>query len=410
MQVTFHGIAAGGEGVGRDEAGRTVFAPQAAPGDLAQVEITEERKNFARGKILHLESASPQRVVPPCPYYLPKDGDETTACGGCQVQHLNYESQLEAKRGIVQNALERIGGFANSPVQECVPSPQQFAYRNKAEFFIGGDGAIGFHARRTHKVVDIAHCPLLQEPLNELLGAVRDLLPRDTANSFETRVDSTGALALRVAWRDGTATDAKEFFAALRERVPSLIDPNRQQLSEEVEGLNFRIGAFDFFQVNSSLTPRLVETALEMAHIEKGTRALDLYCGAGLFGLAMARRGAIVEGVDRYETLNDNAKLNGLQVRASRGAAAKFLNAVVSRGAQCDVALLDPPRAGAAECVEPLIKLRPERIVYVSCDPATLARDLKNLAQNGYDLKRATPLDMFPQTAHVETIGLLERM
>ena len=413
MQVTFHGITAGGDGVGRDANGRTVFAPYAAPGDVAEVAILEERKTFARGHILRLESESPQRSAPPCPYFVPQNNDESTACGGCQIQHLSYAAQIDMKRALVRDALTHIGKFENPPVEACVPSPQTFAYRNKAEFFVGDDGAIGFHARRTHKVMDIARCPLLLQPLNDVLAAVRELFGgAKPAKSLEMRVDSRGAVALRVAWKSDAALDKKTFFAALRERVPSLVDPNQAILEEEVDGLKFRVGAFDFFQVNPSLTPGLMATAMQMAAPQPGQRALDLYCGSGLFGVFLARAGAVVTGVDGRGGLDANARLNGLKAKFVRGDAARFLRRAAEqdseKSARYDLALLDPPRAGAAQCIEPLARLRPARIVYVSCDPATLARDLKALAAQGYALNRVVPHDMFPQTAHVEIVALLE--
>lgn len=413
MQVTFHGITAGGDGVGRDANGRTVFAPYAAPGDVAEVSIGEERPTFARGHIVRLESVSPQRNTPPCPYFVPQHHEESSACGGCQIQHLSYTAQLDVKRALVRDSLTHIGKFENPPVEACVPSPQPFGYRNKAEFFVGEDGAIGFHARRTHKVIDIARCPLLLEPLNDVLATVRELFAgARPARSLEMRLDSRGAIALRAAWEPGVSFDKKAFFMALRERVPSLVDPNQAILEEEVDGLKFRVGAFDFFQVNPSLTPSLVASALQMAAPQKGERALDLYCGSGLFGVFLARAGAVVTGVDRQGALDVNARKNGLNAKFVRGDAARFLRRANEQDgektARYDLALLDPPRAGAAQCIEPLARMRPARIVYVSCDPATLARDLKVLAAQGYRLRRAVPHDMFPQTAHVETVALLE--
>ncbi|HEY0075235.1 MAG TPA: class I SAM-dependent RNA methyltransferase [Abditibacteriaceae bacterium] len=410
MQVVFHGIAAGGDGVGRDAQGRTVFAPFAAPDDVAQVEIVEEHRSFARGKIIHLETASPRRTVPPCPYYLPEE--ETLSCGGCQIQHLAYTAQLEVKTQIVRDALTRIGGFDEPPVEECIASPQAFAYRNKAQFFVGGNGAIGFHARRTHHVVDIETCPLMQAPINEALHEVRKALAdealRAQVKSFRVRVDSLGQLALEMEWKEQTSVDKKAFFTSMRQNLPALIDPHRQKLEEHVEELKFQAGAFDFFQINSFLTAQLVETALELADLKKGMRVLDLFCGAGLFGVFMAQAKTRVDGVDMRESLGTNARLNGLQAQSAKGNAAQFLWRAVKNHEKYTVVLLDPPREGAAACLEPLIQLAPPRLVYVSCDPATLARDAKFLRQHGYQLKRAVPLDMFPQTAHVETVALLE--
>lgn len=413
VQVKFHGISTGGDGVGRDGEGRTVFAPFAAPQDIAQVEIEDAKKNFARGQIIQLEAASPQRIVPPCPYYLPQNG--APSCGGCQIQHLNYQAQLDAKTQLVRDALQRVGGFDEPPVENCLASPQQFGYRNKMRFFIGANGEIGLHARRTHQVVDIERCPLAQEPINDVLQQMRDLLRNGRHNqvqNFRVRVDSQHKIALEITWDEATSEDKKAVFAALRARNSNLIDPNRQKLEETVGETKFQLSAFDFFQVNSSLTPLLVQTALEMAHIENGQRALDLFCGAGLFGVFMAKAGARVEGVDVKEHLNQNAHLNGLSARGFRDNAARFLRRAAQEKhaakRRYDVVLLDPPREGAAECIAPLVQLQVPRLVYVSCDPATLARDAKTMAKQGYILRRAVPLDMFPQTAHVETVALLE--
>lgn len=411
MQVVFHGIAAGGDGVGRDEQGRTVFAPFAAPDDKAQVAISEEHKTFARGQIIHLEAASPQRTTPPCPYYLPNN--EAPSCGGCQIQHLNDEAQLKAKTQIVRDALTRIGGFSESPVEKCLASPQEFGYRNKAQFFVNENGSIGFHARHTHHVVDIAACPIVQAPLNEALQEMRKALAADTAllksvKSFRVRVDSRSKVALEVDWKAKTSVDKKAFFTSMRHNLPNLIDPHRQKLEEQVENLKFQVGAFDFFQINPFFTPQLVKTALEMAALQKGMHVLDLFCGAGLFGVFMAQAKARVEGVDVREHLGANARFNGLTAQGFQLSAAKFLHRAAQNKKQYDVVLLDPPREGASACLKPLCEIKPSRIVYVSCDPATLARDAKFLTGHGYNLKRVVPLDMFPQTAHVETIALLE--
>ncbi len=412
MQITFHGIATGGEGAGRDSNGRTVFAPFAAPGDIAQVEIEEQRKSFARGKIIHLETASPQRVAPPCPYYLPQ-GD-APSCGGCQIQHLNYPAQLQAKTQLVRDALTRIGGFEAPLVEDCLASPQEFGYRNKAQFFVGDDGAIGFHARRTHHVVDIEKCPLVQAPINEVLSEMRHALQENTTfgnavKSFRVRADSSGQIALEIAWQEGFSGDKKAFFTEMRAKLSALIDPYQHKLAEQIGDLKFQPGAFDFFQVNSSLTPQLVQTAMQMADAKKGQRVLDLFCGTGLFGVFMAHAKARVDGVDLKEHLSANARLNGLNARGIRANAARFLQRAVKNNEKYDVILLDPPREGAAECLESLVELAPARLVYVSCDPATLSRDAKFLAAHNFPLQRAVPLDMFPQTAHVETVALFEK-
>jgi 23S rRNA (uracil1939-C5)-methyltransferase len=226
--------------------------------------------------------------------------------------------------------------------------------------------------------------------------------------SFRVRVDSKKQLALEVVWKEDVSIDKKAFFLSMRQKLPALIDPHRQKLVEQVGDVKFQAGAFDFFQVNPFLTLQLVETAMQLAALQKGMRVLDLFCGAGLFGVFAAQAKACVEGVDVREHLTANARLNGLTAQGSQENAARFLHRAVKSGRKYDVVLLDPPREGAASCLDSLIQIAPSRIIYVSCDPATLARDVKVLAKRGYQLKRAVPFDMFPQTAHVETVTLLE--
>lgn len=432
--ISFHAIAAGGDAIGRDETGRAIFAPYGAPGDKAQVETLEEKKSFSRAKIIHLETASPARAVPPCPYYLPPDGDLERACGGCQIQHLNYAAQLEAKRGIVRDALTRIGGLQNPNVSPCLPSPQEFGYRNKAEWKIETRGGlkIGFHARGTHHVVDVSSCPIQRAENDALIEVVREaitngLLQPRHLRGLTTRVASDGKTLLRVQTDAAPWPQADEFAGFVGARVPHLIGvihvierPNRRaqqeiiaghnRLIESVAGLRLRVSGDGFFQVNTSATPLLLETALRLADVHNGERALDLFCGVGLFALAMARVGARVLGIESgSNAVRDavfNAAQNHLAADFQAGDAASAL--LDLEAGAWDLALLDPPRAGAMECMAPLASLKPRKIVYVSCDPATLARDIKLLTASGYILREAVPIDLFPQTAHVETVARLD--
>jgi len=437
-QVTFHAIAAGGEAVGRDETGRAIFAPYGAPGDIAQVVLHEEKRSFARGRIIDLEVASPKRTPPPCPYYIHDWRQDETACGGCQVQHLEYAAQLEAKRHIVCDALQRIGRVQDAEVAPCIPSPQPFGYRNKGDFVVGmqsGRAQVGLNARNSHDIIDIESCPIQQQPNNELLAAARACIAQGLAPPFDAasgrgvlrrlvmRTATNGEMLL-IAMTTGAAWPQVEAFAQrMLEMVPWLVGVMRREpkstakpiagrdwLEETVLGIRLRATGDAFFQINSALTPTLVETALGMAQIEHGQRALDLYCGVGLFSLAMARQGAQVLGIEAHSgAVRDaqfNALQNGLTAEFKAGDAAKLLSRAAG---SWDVVLLDPPRAGAAECLEALLKIGPQRIVYVSCDPATLARDLGNLREQ-YRLVEAVPVDLFPQTAHVETVALLQRI
>lgn len=448
MIVRFSEIAAGGDGVGRDENGRVVFAPYAAPGEVAEVEITEEIKSFARGRILNILEPAPERIEPPCPYFLPVTNDPATACGGCQIQHLSTSAQLDAKRRIVLDALHRVGGFSvdelNGLVRET-QTAQTWNYRNKADFVVSvEDNAhqstltplrIGFNARHSHDVIDIHECPIQQDGNNKVLLATRAAMEKGLAKPFDiktgrgvlrrlvSRVASNGeTLAVAVTTREKWPQD-KEFARWMMAQLPELKGVLRREprgvakvllgrdwLEDEVLGLRLRVTGEGFFQINTSLIANLVETAMQALDPQSGERILDLFCGVGLFALFAARSGAEVLGIETNpQAIRDargNAKHNGFGIDFKVGEAAREL-AKLQAGAW-DKVLLDPPRDGARECLSELLRLQPKRIVYVSCDAATLARDLKVLSEQ-YQLMRATPLDMFPQTAHVETVAMLER-
>ncbi|RYG73958.1 23S rRNA (uracil(1939)-C(5))-methyltransferase RlmD [bacterium] len=434
-RVEFHGLAAGGEAVGRDEGGKTIFAPFAAPGDVALVGIESEKKSFGRGLIASLEVASPQRITPSCPQFRPATPSES--CGGCSWQHVSLEAQRRAKREIVQNALTRIGG-QTIEVEECVGG-DGFRYRNKGDFVIGraqGQAELGFFAAASHDLVPAPTCPIQRLENEEILTAAREILQAHPAWGFDAasgrgfwrrlvaRVGMNGeTLATLVTSREATV-ECAEIASLLQKRVPHLTGVlerapkgaarsvwGRDHLMESVNGLEFRVTADAFWQVNSQISPWLVQTALVMAQVQRGQKALDLFCGAGLFALHLAREGAVVTGIETHQgAIKDatfNTGHNGLSAKFRAGDAARELGKF--RPGDFDLILLDPPRAGAAECLPALARLAPERLVYVSCDPATLARDAKFLTDNGYELQRAIPFDLFPQTAHVETAALFTR-
>lgn len=509
--VRFHGLSAGGDAVGRDENGRTIFAPLAAPDETAQVEITHSQNRFARGRIIELKQNSPHRIEPPCPYFQIED-DETQAsqpeCGGCQWQHIEYSMQLAAKRELVVQALKRIGEIENADqlVELCAPSPQPFFYRNKADFVVSrgrlpsdfsneteiktkstnsqrvipnyagsplpiADAQtpnakmpnaqtpdarfqIGFFARESHRVVDVARCLIQQEPNNLVLQAVRKACENGLATPFDARqncgelqsavvrTSSKNETSQNEAFQDEallvlTATrewpQLEQFARFVQSRAPHLVGVllrisggetrvviGRDWLEEIVDGLKLRVASDRFFQVNSAATSLLLRTALGFADVQNGNRVLDLYCGVGLFALGLARQGAQVLGIEQNEQAIEsaifNARQNGLQAEFLAGDVAQVLRNRAKKSERAgverervDVVLLDPPRAGAKESLSEIARLEPRRIVYVSCDAATLARDLRTLQTFGYSLKKALPIDLFPQTSHVETVALLER-
>jgi 23S rRNA (uracil1939-C5)-methyltransferase len=435
-RVEFHALAAGGEAVGRDAGGKTVFAPFAAPGDVALVKIESEKSSFARGTVLEIGKASTQRIEPSCPQFRP--ATPHFSCGGCSWQHVSLEAQREAKREIVQNALTRIGG-QSIEVEACIGGAG-FGYRNKADFVIGqsqmGGGEIGFFAASSHDMVPAKTCPIQRAENEAVLHVAREILQAHPEWAFDattgrgfwrrlvSRVDSEGETLVTIVTSRDAARESAEIARLLSTRLPHLAGVlergpksaakvvwGRDYLTEKVNGLEFKVSGEAFWQVNPEISPLLVQTALEMAQVRSGEKALDLFCGAGLFALHLAREGAVVTGIETHRgAIKDatfNAGHNGLKADFRAGDAARELNKF-KRG-DFDLILLDPPRAGAAECLEALVRLSPERIVYVSCDPATLARDAKFLGQNVYVLQRAVPFDLFPQTAHVETATLFTK-
>ena len=422
-------MAVGGDAVGRDENNRVTFVPFAAPGEIADVAIDEERKTFARGHLIDLQVLAPLRVVPPCPVF--------GKCGGCQWQHLDYAAQLEIKRGFVIDALHRIAHLERetleSLVAPCQPSPDIYAYRNKADFVVENLPAstctcsveIGLYARNSHTLIPVQNCPIQNHSNNRLLEIVREMMneiPRDLLRRVITRTDSeeNSLLLLQthstiwnneIAWAQKFRARVPECAGVLRqnEKAFARVLDGRDWLQENVDGLQLRVTGAGFFQVNSSATLALLQTVRDLSNVQVGQRALDLFCGVGLFALDMARSGAQVLGIESgHQAVRDakfNAKRNNLKVEFVSGDAAGELKKV---SFQPDLIVLDPPRAGASTCSAQLLRLQPKRIVYVSCDAATLARDVANLAGD-YRLKRAVPLDLFPQTSHVETVVQLER-
>ncbi len=453
VQVEFHALAAGGEAVGRDvgqdvghdNAGKTVFAPFAAPGDLAWVELREEKVAFARGFIQQIDRVSARRVEPPCPQFRPEA--PSRSCGGCSWQHVDLDAQRQAKREIVQNALDRIGG--QSVEVEATRGGSGYNYRNKADFVIGRaqkEALIGFFATSSHDLIDAQVCPIQNPKNEEILRAAREILLETPHLAFDAhsgrgawrrlvaRVSSEGeSLATLVLQNEAmvSSDQIRQIAHKLRDRLPHLVgvlaatpraEPKtiwgRDYLVEKVNGLNFRVSGTAFWQVNTEISPHLALAALELSQVQRGEKALDLFCGAGFFALHLARAGAEVMGIeanrgaikDAIWNLQLNSNLHPKSGVPEITLNAKFRAGDAARGLQgfnkgdFDFVLLDPPRAGARECIDGLIKIAPKRIVYISCDPATLARDAKILTSRGYHMSRAIPFDLFPQTAHVEVV------
>jgi 23S rRNA (uracil1939-C5)-methyltransferase len=461
LELQIDGLGHDGEGVGRAQ-GFTFFIPGAIPGDQVLAVVKQVKKNYGFAEVVKVISPSPDRVMPECSVF--------GRCGGCALQHMDYQAQLRWKRQRVVDALQRIGGFSDPVVHETIGMAQPFRYRNKGQYPVTLSGeqlVAGFYAKGSHEVVACQDC-LIQHPLNNRIVSEVSRLAMEfgldaynehTGQGFlrhiliKTGFETGEALCVLVTngrdfpEGDGDAKDSKvdrnsrrsgaEFGRRLQQAVPELVGVvqnintqktnvilgdetrtlwGRDALIDELCGLQFKISARSFFQVNPLQTAVLYNKALEYAALNGTETVLDLYCGIGTISLLLAGRSRQVIGVEYVEDAvvdaRNNAEMNGISnVDFYAGDAGTVLENLAGEGINFDVAVLDPPRAGCdAKVLRILANLKVPRIVYVSCNPASLARDLKLLAEMGYGLKEAQPVDMFPQTSHVETVVLMSRI
>ena len=422
VELTVTALSHAGEGIGRYE-GRAVFVPFALPGEVVRAEIIEEKKNLSRARLVEVVTPSPDRVAPRCPHHFSLeaplspigDGGEglgVRACGGCQLQHLAYPAQLEFKQQTVVEQFRRVGGFANPPVRPTLPAPAPFNYRNHVQFSLTPEGQLGFQAAGSHRIVPIRECHLLAP-------ALAALFPRINIESLP----DIEHLTLRVGAEDDALVifeseeDAPEVelelpasAALLRPDGATLALAGSDYIVEVVRGRPFKISAGSFFQVNTALAEALVGLALEGLALREGETVLDLYCGVGLFSAFLAPIARQVVGVEAFLPAVNDAAVNLDEFENIELYVALAEEVLPGLGLKFDAGVLDPPRAGCAPIVvEALITSGAARIVYVSCDPATLARDARRLAAGGLALDWVQPLDMFPQTYHVECVAKFSR-
>ncbi len=409
VELTITALSHAGEGIGR-VAGRAVFVPFALPGETVRVEIVEEKKNFARAHLREIVSAAPERVTPPCPYHFSLEAAARagTACGGCQLQHLAYAAQLEFKRRVVTEHFARIGGLADPPVRAMRPSPAPFNYRNHVQLALTPEGELGFRAANSHTVVPVRACHLLPPALAALLPQIR-LEPETELDYVTLRLgadDDTLVVFETSAEAPEVELDLPVAAALLRPDGASFTIADRDYLGMAVRGRLFKVSAGSFFQVNTGLVESMVAQVLEGLALRSGETVLDLYCGVGLFSAFMAPAAGRVIGVEAYAPAVSDAAENLDEFDNVEIYAAPAEEVLPGLDVGVQAAVLDPPRAGCApEVLAALLRLRPARLVYVSCDPATLARDAQRLMAGGYQLDWVQPLDLFPQTYHVECVA-----
>ena len=437
-RLTIDGYDSGGAGVARLD-GQVVFVQGGIRGETCTVRLTHVGRTALWGAVQEVLTPSPARVAPDCPHF--------PRCGGCQLRHMSYAEELEAKRIKVSDALRRLGG-AEIDLPPVLGAARPERYRNKAQFPVAKGPRIGFYRARSHEVIDVADCLLQSEAAGRLRTAVKDWMAKYAVPAYDERA-KTGlvrhvyvrtnragrSLCCLLVNGRGVPREA-ELVRALRDAEPGLagvvLGVNQKHnnvilgdsyrtlwgedaLTDTLCGLTFRLSVPSFYQVNPDQTEVLYGKAVELAGLTGAETVLDLYCGIGTIGLAMARRARAVWGAEVVpEAVDDavaNAARNGITnarfLCADAGEAARRLAA---EGVRPDVICVDPPRKGlAGDVVDTIADMAPDRVVYVSCDPATLGRDVKRFAGRGYVLRQAQAVDMFPRTQHVETVVLLSK-
>lgn len=437
-RLVINGYASDGAGVARLD-GMVVFVQGGIRGEACDVRLTHVGRSALWGRVEEVVNPSPARIFPRCLHY--------TKCGGCQFRHMNYAEELEAKRIRVEDALRRLGG-AEIHVSAILGAEQVDRYRNKAQFPVAKGPRIGFYRPRSHDVIDVDDCLLQGEAAARLRGAVKEWMAEYSIPAYNertftglvrhvyVRTNRAGrSLCCLLVNGRGVPREA-ELVRALRRAEPNLagivLGVNEKHnnvilgdsyrtlwgedfLSDTLCGLTFRLSVPSFYQVNPAQTEVLYGKALEFAGLTGAETVLDLYCGIGTISLVMARKAGMVWGAEVVPQAVDdaiaNAQRNHIEnarfLCADAGEAARYLE---GEGGRPDVVCVDPPRKGLAEdVVDTIADMGPQRVVYVSCDPGTLGRDVKRFAGRGYTLKRAVAVDMFPRTAHVETVVLLSR-
>ncbi len=419
-QVRIESMAFKGNGVGH-LGSKVTFVPNTVTGDEISTEIVEDKKSYFVGQLKEILVPSPWRIEPICPHF----GD----CGGCQWQHIDPSFQGEIKREILSETLKRLGKLDPIPSIETLPSPKPYGYRVRVQVRVKGK-SIGYYQQGSHRVIDVLHCPIAHPLVNEILSILRD--QRDflaKAEEIEINVspqEAKGVLILHPHSSDlrlkpitkqllknhpilkGIAVSGKSPWTLFGDPLLWFTIPLRSGERE----LSIQISPGTFFQIYPEQNQQLIQTVLEWTNPNQDGEILDLYAGAGNFTLPLAIHAGEVWGIEENKTAIEDARFNvernGIQnIHFIQGEVEKVLKSWNHRAP--DQIVLDPPRAGCKKIVDQIVRLAPERIVYVSCDPATFSRDVRLFTERGYTLWRLRLIDMFPQTYHMEAVGLLQR-
>jgi 23S rRNA (uracil1939-C5)-methyltransferase len=401
--------------MGRLEDGRAVFVPFGLPGERVRIRLTEEKRGFARGELVEILEASPHRILPRCKHF--------GICGGCHYQNLPYEEQLKVKTEILRDQLRRIGRIENPPVQDMIASPSPWNYRNHVQFHLTEEGQLGYVRAQSPTAFAISECHLPAGPINSFWPQL-EFEAGTNIERVSLRVGKEENLMLTL---ESDSPESPELEIEAEVSVAHVFEENTVVIAGNdhivipVLGHDFRVSAPSFFQVNTAMAEKMVEHLLtcllaspwRRGDISLSTMLLDVYCGVGLFSAFLAPQCKRVIGIESSLSACEDFAINLDEfdnVELYEGLAEEILPALGGRIDNPLDILVDPPRAGLEKrVVDGILKLNPQVIAYVSCDPSTLARDTKRLIEGGYRLKQVTPFDVFPQTYHIESISIFER-
>jgi len=441
IEMNFTDLGHEGEGIGKYE-GYTLFVPGALPGERAKVKVVKVNKNYGFGKLIEILESSSERVQPRCTVY--------EKCGGCQLQHFSYQGQLQQKRKIVEDNLKRIGRLEDVTVHPTLGMDHPWNYRNKSQVpFAEREGGLiaGFYAKGTHDVINMKECIIQQEKGDWMTQTVRRIAEELGISAYNEQTQkgairhvvsrvgvNTGELMLILVTNGKDFKNKEQLIERIVKEIPGLTsliqNINEEQTNvilgfkfitlwgrdviyDRIGDVKFAISPRSFFQVNPEQTKVLYDKALEYAELTGNENVIDAYCGIGTISLFLAKKSNHVYGVeiipDAIKDAKNNAKLNGIEnVTFEVGAAEKVIPEWAKKGIDVDVVVVDPPRKGCDEALlQTIIELKPKRMVYVSCNPSTLARDLRVLEDGGFRTVEVQPVDMFPQTMHVESIIMM---
>ena len=408
QEVTFDTLTYGGESLGRLPDGRPVFVPFALPGERARLRLVQEKRGFARGELVELVQPAANRITPRCKHF--------GVCGGCHYQHMPYESQLEAKAQILRDQLKRIGHIEDPPVRATIPSPNPWNYRNQVQFHLTPEGRLGYvrassDPKATGAIFAVEECHLPEQAINDLWPHLQ----------FER-----GSGIERVSIRASTDDDPMLILEGSGGELPEVeiegelsvthvlgddcvLISGRDHVNMRLLERDFRVSAPSFFQVNTAMAEKMLEHVLELVP-NRAETVLDVYCGAGLFSAFLAPRCQRLVGIEVAAAACEDFAVNLDECDNVELYEAPAEDVLPALEVKPDLIILDPPRTGVeVKALDALVQLDPKRIIYVSCDPSTLARDLRRLTDNDFRFTRVTPFDMFPQTYHIESISLLEK-